>query len=209
MENLVQIFATLGFVALAIAALLGIFAHHKYAVIWITWFGVCAGLASLGAWFHDKESKRENASILDEKKPDIQFYDLAFHFPDDASLLPKLTYKVVNIGNASGTLVIKDITSAYTRDENQRVFKYESSPVDEVELNPIPGAFYPGTMKFNQPLAPSYVDDIKKGLLKMFIFARCEYRDQKGKIYPMRFAVMYDHEAVNKLVAAPADVRVE
>ena len=207
MEVLVQMAGGMAAIALAIAAILGVFSHHKYAALWLTWLGVCCILASLTAWFQDKEEKKEAASAsIAEGRPNLQFVGLSLVFTDEEKENIKLKYRIINTGKLGAVLYISKVTCAFTPEPDQKEFKYGNGPSSEVTIPNIPNVSIPGVLVFADHLAKDSIPLLNSGKMLMYVTAKCEYHGDDGIMYPLPFLMMYTHHFPSKLRPAPKSI---
>jgi hypothetical protein len=64
-------------------------------------------------------------------------------------------------------------------------------------------------MRFDLRLTPDKLDALKSGKARLFFYARAEYRDATGKVYPLPFAEMYDPMFPGNLIAPPKNIVFE
>lgn len=166
-------------------------------------FTIPVGLASIkSTWISPSESKPiKHARVLFANKKLI--------FPTNEGDPVRITFGLINVGDADATVTLKDQTYYFSIDPTQTIFKFQSFPADEILVSAIPNAIWQAEMRFNFQMTPEKLKALKIGKARLFFYARGEYRDATGETYVLPFAEMYDPTFPGNLISPPKDIIFE
>src|ERR1700730_9845878 len=175
--------------AFAIAAAVFFSVGHRDAGLWASCIAIA--LAVIGATCLYQDSLwRKDASKQIAQQPSrhahVLFTEIRLVLPEKDSDPIRVTFGLMNTGDADAVFTIKDRTYYYTEDPNQTVFEYQRSPAEEVTLSAgVPTGVWRAEMRFDFRLTPEKLDALKSGKARLFFYARTEYRDSTGT-YPLQ-----------------------
>ena len=197
--------------------------HRRQPFVWlfIFVFTVLSGVASMqSAWWPHQpynsvnpDSQRNDSGASKPaplaKQARILFVDKKLILPEKEGDPVRISYGLVNTGNADATVTLRDSTFYFSTNPVQTVFKYQPNLAEEVQVSAIPNAVWRGEMRFNFQLTRDKLEALNSGKARLFFYAHVVCQDVTGKIYRIPFAEMYDPWFPGNLIAPPKDVVFE
>jgi len=145
-----------------------------------------------------------------EKRPHVLIKDIKLQFPERTEEPVVVKFTFVNVGNSDAVVKMWNKTLIYDVTLSSSRFPYQLNEALEFPVEAIEGTGNHAAMRF---YGLTFTTETKKALdskkARLFIFTRCEYRDDTGKVYPLPFARMYDPDLPGNLIFCPNHIVAE
>jgi hypothetical protein len=200
-ESLYQVI-TLVFIALAIGSIFYFLSKgNTRGVLWSSVGLVCFVTILIGIVGDHYFFRSDVPAVIpnnERERPYVFIAGTYFLKPLAAGDRPVLRIVLKNSGPIEANGVLKNLSYSWTPDASMQSFPYyESTPVN-FSLAPTAET----TVRFSPNLV--LTDEIFKALteskVRMLFYARGEYRDARGRTYPLQFCRQYDNEMPGHLI---------
>jgi len=184
---------------------------HRGAGLWTTCAAIVFAVIGACCWYQDMLRKEDAAKKRAEpaNHARVLFVETRLILPAKDGDPVTIAFGLMNTGNADATFTLKDRTYYFSVDPTQTVFKYQSTPPEEMPISAIPNAVWRAEMRFDLRLTPEKLDALNSGKARLFFYACGEYRDASGEIHPLPFAEMYDATFPGNLITPPKEIVFE
>lgn len=185
---------------------------QRDAGLWTTCAAIVLAVISGFCWYQDtlwKKDETASKPAAPVKRARVLFVETKLIVPAKEDDPVRIAFGLMNTGEADATVTLKDRTYYFSTNPEQTVFKYQPAPAEEIPVSAIPNAIWRAEMRFNFRLTREKLDALKSGKARLFFYARGEYRDATGEVYPLPFAEMYDPVFSGNLIAPPKDIVFE
>jgi hypothetical protein len=182
---------------------------HRDLGLWTTCAAIVLAVVGGGCWYQDLLWKRDKAAKKLAEPPmraRVLYVETRLILPTKAGEPVRVTFGLINTGNADATFTLKDRTYFFSLDPTQTVFKYQPTPSEEMRISAIPNAVWRAEMRFDLDLPPDKLEALNTGNARLFFYARGEYRDAAGEMHSLPFAEMYDASFPGNLIAPPKNI---
>jgi len=206
-------------IALTMLSLLGVIAagmafsqKHRDAAVWIGFAAAVFGVLSFFAWLQAYLWKQdaENTKSTPTRRARVVILDSTLVFPEKPGEPWRVKFTLVNTGEEDAIVSIKDKTLVFDVALSETKFSVQPNPALEFPVQAMPGTGNHAEMRFDVDYTPERREALDTGKARLFIFARGEYRDNTGTVYPLPFARMYDPQmAAGNLVFCPNEITFE
>ena len=186
--------------------------HRRQPIVWafVFVFTVGGGLSSILGLLNQNgraefDSQSERAALA--KRARVLFVESKLLLPEDDDGQIVLAYGLMNYGDADAIVTLQDFTYYFTIDPEKKVFEYQETAPQEIQLAAIPNAMWRGEARLSFELTPTKRIALDSGQARLFfLYARGQYHDASGTLYPLPFTGMYDGTFPGHIVACPRDV---
>jgi hypothetical protein len=124
--------------------------------------------------------------------------------PADHTEPVQVVFDLKNTGQTEAVGTLRDFTYYFSTDAAQREFAYQHS--ESIPFSLAPGEQWRGHFLPSFVLSNEKLEALDAGRARLFVYARGEYRDPAGRVFPFPFARMYHPVVAGKLAISPRDI---
>ena len=124
--------------------------------------------------------------------------------PPDHTKPVQVVFDIKNTGQTEAVGSFRDFTYYFSTDGEQREFPYQHS--EAITFSLAPGEQWRGHFLPTFVLSDEKLEALEAGRARLFVYARGEYQDPGGRVFPFPFARMYHPVVAGKLAIAPSDI---
>jgi len=120
---------------------------------------------------------------------------------------PTVEFILANSGKREAIGFIRDITYFFDIDPLEESYEYQNS--EPLSFSLAPTEEWNGQMRLSFVLSKQKINAIEDGRARLFFFARGEYKDSLGRVYPLPFCRTYDKDMSSNLIMCPDQMTIK